>query len=206
MSKSLDDILSSASDHRTARVHNAKVAEESHIFNFIKDNDIKVGTCAVPMQYIYALYCEQFRPPIKGKRFSMYFKLFFEKKFSADRCFYRLDPTPFKMPENWTLWKEIGQNKWKYKKTKFNNIRSTPDGWMIYIDVQGGRKIIGFEHHESKAALYADKVLWFYYGPNYTKFNFKSSIKGLSEADPDLQRLLTLKKVKNDSPQEKESL
>ncbi len=206
MIKSLDELLSQANETRVIRIPNAKVAEESHIFNFIKDNDIKEGTATVPMRFIYALYCEQHRPPIKGKRFSMYFRLFFKKHFSADKSFYRLDPTPFGMPEGYTIWKELGQNKWKYKKTKYQNIKSTPDGWMIYLEVQGGRQIFGFERNEQKAAKLADKILWFYYGPNYTKFNFRKEVLSLTEEDPQLQALLNLKKDNSDRTQKKESL
>lgn len=205
MSKSLDDFLAEADRHRAIGPI-AKISEESHIYNFIKDNDIKEGKSTVPPRYIYALYCEQNRPAIKAKTFSMYFKAFFKKHFTADKTFYRLDPKPFNMPENYSIWKEFSYNKFKYKKTKFNNIKSTPEGWMIYLEIKQGRKIFGFCQTENAAARKADKLAWFYYGPNYEKFNFKNNIQNFKEEDPELQGLLTLKKVAEDGPSKKESL
>lgn len=205
MSKSLDDILSSANEHRVERVSHAKVAEESHIYNFIKDNNITEGPDTVPVRFIYALYCDQHRPGIKPKRFSMYFKNYFKKHYSADKSYYRLNRAPFNMPEGYTIWKEQGQRKWKYKKTKYNNLKSTPNGWMIYLEVQGGRQIFGFEGDEVRAAKLADKILWFYYGPNYTKFNFPKDVRTLTEQDPELLELLTLQKDTY-GPQKKDSV
>lgn len=204
MSKTLDDILSTANAHGIQRLHNAKVAEESHIFNFIKDNDVKEGSAALPVRFIYALYCEQNRPGIKRRRFSMYFKLFFRKRITGAKTYYRLDPTPFNIPQNYTIWKEQGQKRWKYKKTKYNNIKSTPEGWMVYLEVKGGRQVYAFMGSEPKAALAADRVTWFFYGPNYTKFNFPKEVINFKETDLELLELLTLEKDAYDKTSKKE--
>ncbi len=202
----LDDILSTANQQRTEKVFHARVAEESHIFNFIRDNSIQEGKTAIPMRFIYALYCEQHRPPIKGKRFAMYFKTFFKKYFSGPKTFYRLDPKPFNLPQNYGLWKELRKFNWKYEKTKYRNIKSTPDGWMIYLDIQGGREIYGFDKVERRAARTADKILWFYYGPQYSKFNFPKQVINLTDSDPELQALLTLKKDEHEQASKEKSV
>jgi len=176
MSNELDDFLSKLNSTGVLSKPNAKVKEISHIHNFIVDNDIKVGKFAVPPKYIYGLYCEQQRPPIKPKTFSKYFRTFFKKGFSADKVFYRLDPVPFKMPAGYTLWKEMNLSKFQYKKTKYSNIKSTPDGWMVYLEFTEGRKIFTFLPSEKKAAGLADRLAVFYFGENYPKLNFKNRI------------------------------
>lgn len=206
MSKTIDEFLAEANRIREiGPIDNAKISEESHIYNFIKDNGIKEGKNTVPIRYIYALYCEQNRPAIRAKRFAMYFKNFFKKYFTADKTFYRLDGTPFNLPKNYTIWKELSVSKFQYKKTKYNNIKSTPEGWMIFLEIQQGRKVFGFCKSETLAAKRADKIAWFYYGPSYEKFNFRELVIDFKDTDPELQNLLTLKKD-SDGKTKKESL
>ncbi len=206
---SLDDFLSKANQNLTvSKVHLGKVSEASHVANFIKDNSITESgnTKTVTPVYIYALYCEQGRPPIKRRRFTAYLKTFFKQYKSANKIFFRLDPKPFKMPENYSIFKELNQWHYKYQKTKFNNIKHTPEGWMIFLEVTTGRKIFGFDTKESKAAKLADKAAWFYYGPYYDKFNYPSLVKDLTPEDPELISLLQLKKADSHGPQKKETL
>ncbi len=204
MSDSFSDYLTEESKHR---VFNHKASELNFIKMFIAENDIKIGTFAVPSKYVYALYCEQARPPLAWRRFTMYFATFFERKNTGDKWFYRLDPKPFNIPEGYTIWKDKIQNKFKYKKTKYCNIKSTPEGWMAYLNMpnNGGRKIFGFHKQELKAAQLIDRAAWFYFGPEYNKFNFPLTIKNIKEDDV-LLKLLQLKKVDQDDPSKKESL
>ncbi len=197
----LDQVLAEAGKHR---IRHHKISEQSHIQNFINDNEIKEGTSTVPVKYVYALYCDQLRPPIARRRFTMYFKTFFKRHNTASKHFYRLDPSPFNMPENYSIWKEQWQRKFIYKKTKYNNIKSTPEGWMIYLNVLTGRKIFKFESDEIRAARTADLVAWFYFGPDYKKFNFPTKAKLIKE-DDELLALLRLKKDMDDK-QQKETL
>ena len=203
---SLEDFLSKANTNMDPSVvHNGKVSEMSYINNFIRDNDIKEGPNTVTPNYIYALYCEQNRPPIARRKFTAYLKSFFKHYNTRNIIFFRLDPKPFKLPEGWTIWKHLGQSKFKYQKTKFSNIKHTPEGWMIFVELTLGRKLFGWADKEKEAARLADKVAWFYYGPLYDKFNYPNSVKGLTNDDPELQDLLQLKKAK-DGPQKKESI
>lgn len=181
-------------------VYNGRASELSYINNFIRDNSIQEGPNTVTPDYIYTLYCEQNRPPIARRKFTAYLKSFFKVYKTRNIIFFRLDNKPFKMPEGWTIWKMLGQTKFKYQKTKFKNIKHTPEGWLIFIELTLGRKIFGWVEKERDAARLADKVAWFYYGPLYNKFNYPSSVEGLTNEDPELKALLQLKKVENDNP------
>jgi hypothetical protein len=203
---SLEDFLSKANATMDlSKVHNGKASEFSYIANFIRDNSIVEGPNTVTPDYIYALYCEQNRPPIARRKFTAYLRSFFKTHKTCNIIFFRLDPTPFKLPEGWTIWKELGQTKFKYQKTKFSNIKHTPEGWMIFVELTLGRKIFGWADKEKEAARLADKAAWFYYGPLYDKFNYPSSVEGLTNDDPELQDMLQLKKVGHGA-QKKESL
>lgn len=207
MSDSLDDFLQKANTSMNIHpIYNGRVSELSYISNFIRDNAVKEGPNTVTPEYIYALYCEQNRPPIARRKFTAYLRSFFKTYKTRNIIFFRLDTKPFKMPEGWTIWKELNQNRFKYQKTKFKNIKHTPEGWMIFIELTLGRKLFGFVNKEKEAARLADKAAWFYYGPYYDKFNYPSSVEDLTNEDPELQRLLQLKKVEADGPQKKESL
>ncbi len=168
---SLDDILSQVNSAAGEKNYNIK--QMNYIHSFIKDNDIKTGTTAMSMKYIYALYCEQERMPIRKNTFTRYFKKFFPFKEVGHRAYFRLDPTPFKMPQGWTIWKEISVSKFKYKKSRFKNIKSTPEGWLVYLDLPGGRHLYSFHRSEVEAAKKADSLALFYFGPTYKNFNYK---------------------------------
>lgn len=188
-----------------SKIYNGKASELSYINNFIRDNGIQEGPNTITPDYIYALYCEQNRPPIARRKFTAYLRSFFKTYKTRNIIFFRLDNKPFRLPEGWTIWKELGQTKFKYQKTKFRNIKHTPEGWMIFVELTLGRKLFGFVAVEKEAAKLADKVAWFYYGPLYDKFNYPSLVEGLTNDDPELRALLQLKKVE-DGSQKKETL
>ncbi len=199
--RTLDESL--AEINRQSTGSGTSIKQLNYIFNFIKDNDIKAGATAVPIKYIYMLYCDQQRPVIRRRRFAYYFKKFFPHKAAAHRVYFRLDPSPFKMPAGYTIWKEQAADKFKFKKSKFHNIKHTPDGWMIYLDLPAGRKLFQALKSESKAARMADKLAYFYFGPDYNKFNFKK--KEFFE-DAVLLTLLQQGKLRENDPQEKETI
>jgi len=122
MTNSLDTFLQKASDDVGG--HNFNIKQMNHIDKFIQDNNIKEGTFAVPMKMIYDLYCDQERPPIRSRTFTRYFTKFFKRKKARLSVFYfSLDPKPFKIPQGWTLWKHLNASRFKYRKSKYNNIK-----------------------------------------------------------------------------------
>lgn len=189
------------------RIWNHKASEFNNVKMFIEENHIKIGTFAVPNKYVYATYCEQNRPPMSRRRMMAYFNTFFKRVNSGAKFFYRLDPTPFNIPEGYTIWKDFVQQTFQYKKTRHYNIKSTPEGWMVFLDMpnDGGRKIFGFYALQSRAAHVADRVAWFYFGPKYLKFNYPKKSKLIKE-DDELLGFLQLKKEAMDDPSKKESI
>jgi hypothetical protein len=175
MSQNFDDILSDINKNRDINLKYSDNSRINYIQNFIKDNNIVEGKDAVPVIYIYSLYCEQLRPPMPRRSFAKLFKTLFKRQNAGKIHFYRLDRTPFKMPANYTIWKELGKFKFEYKKSKFKNIKHTPEGWMVYLDYETGRRIYGFYKTPIKAARIADQIALFYYGPNYDKLNFSDT-------------------------------
>lgn len=195
----LDDFLQKAND-RQVKGH-FSIKELSWIDTFIKENNIKEGETALPNRFIYALYCLQERPGIKPRKFGNLFKTFFKHRKAGNYIYYRLDPTPFNIPAHYSFWRELTYKKFNYKKTKFHNIKSTPDGWMVYLDFPQGRQIYGFFGAENKAARMADKLAYYFYGDTYKKFNFQD---GKYEEDEVLLQLLRQGKSRSNEPEKTE--
>lgn len=148
------------------------IKELSFIQNFIKDNDIKDGKTCITTARVYAFYCEQNRPPLPRRIFTRYFSYYFKRGMGVNVQYYKLDPAPFNLPPNYSIWRGKRRKKFTFKKSKYKNVIWTPEGWMAYIDLPG-RKIIGFYKQEYIAAKMADQTAKFYLGDNYQNFNFK---------------------------------
>lgn len=200
MSNNFDDLLSDIASKSSLNA-NFDIKEISYVESFIKDNKIVVGKSTITPDIIYALYCDQHRPPLARRTFAKYFKTFFTRKFSGNVNFYFLDPVPFNVHPSFSVWKIKALRNFKYLKTKYNNIKHTPEGYMIFIEFgqNQGRRIFGFERSEKKAAQLADQLALYYFGETYPKLNFKNSV--LKE-DEVLLNLLSGKHNK-DEPQEK---
>ena len=205
MSNQLDKILSEANRfHNVDSKVTGDINELSYISSFIEDNEIVAGPTAIDAVPIYALYCDQNRPPIARRRFTHFFGNFFPQHKTGNLIFYRLVISPFKVGKGYTVWKEVARRKrFKYQTTKFNNIKSTPEGWMVYLEINDYRKILGFIENEVRAARLADQAAMFYFGPNYPKLNFK--YRKQFQETPELLALLQGKLHRYESSQ-KESL
>jgi hypothetical protein len=193
----LDDLLSTLNNTR------GKVATSNHnkprlltdMENFIKDNNIRVGTKAVDMKYVYGLYCGQNRTPMSRRMFGTYFMKFFEVKRWPRFHGCRLEYDSFNLPPNYSAWAEQYSKRKPFtpKKSRHRNITHTPSGWMVYLDIKDrGRLIYDFYKSEEKAAIQADELAYTYFGESYLFYNFPKRI---------------LKKVKGyDNQEEKDSI
>jgi hypothetical protein len=170
----LDKLLSTLNKSRQGnKVESNRASLLIDMENFIKDNNIKVGPKYVACKYVYALYCEQGRRPMSKRTFSRYFNKFFTKKVFIQFTGYKLEYTPFNLPENYSPWK-VPPKVYDLKKSKFRNILHTPHGWMVYLEVQGkGRVVLDFVKTQEQAAKLADDWAYKYFGPEYKFFNYK---------------------------------
>lgn len=209
--KSFDKILSELNTNRTLKIENTggEISNLSDVHNFIIDNSIAEGKTAIPLKYIYATYVEQNRAPIKMNVFGNLFSKFFKKKHTGLGNYYSLEVEPFNLPEKYSFYKEYyNKKKYKYEKTKYRNIQSTPEGWMVKLDMQDGRRIFGFYKNEKTAAKFADLVALFFLGKT-AKLNFKDSKRKYSPEDSTLLSVLTSKEIidsDNNSEKEKDAL
>ncbi len=194
----IDDILSILNNTKVSSNWSATNSDFQEIKQFIEDNTIENGSKAIPTKYIYALYVEQERTPIKKGVFSFCFSKFFKSKRSRYGFYYHLNPLPFNLPVNYSMYRELKPN-FKYKKTRYNNIKSTPDGWMLFLDFkEEGRKVFSFIRHETNAAKLADRLAFYYFGPTYKYFNYPNLIKNYTPTDVSIFQDLKHKDCTND--------
>lgn len=170
--KTFEDILKDMNEKGIKSSHSIK--EMSFIENFIKENGIVDGKQTVSNKYVYALYCEQNRPPMARRIFGRYFKLFFKRYQTGGLFFYRLNPEPFKLPPGYSVFKGRNLKVYDVPTVKYHNVLWTPDGWIPYVEFEHGRKLLAIQEGLQKAVRIADQAALYYHGPKYPKFNRKS--------------------------------
>ncbi len=161
-----------------AKNPNSKILTVSRltwIMDFIKKTNLEPGNTYVFGKDLYALYCSQNNPPLRRKIFTQLFVHFFKiYRNYAGTWVFKLNPAPLNLPLNYSVWRRPPK-KYEIKKTKFKNIQHTPEGWMVYLDIEHRRRFFGWVRGEKFAARAADQCALLYYGENYHNLNFKDS-------------------------------
>jgi hypothetical protein len=77
---------------------------EQDINKYIRTKQIIKGTKKVPLYLIYDDYKKWTGLKVKQQTFTKHFNKVFKVKRTGSQKFYELDPTPFNLPDNYSIW------------------------------------------------------------------------------------------------------
>jgi hypothetical protein len=154
------------------------------IRRFIIGNNIKPGKTGIFSEMVYDLYVQWSDAPVSPQWFTQHFRLFFRRSTWSDRFYYyKLDPKPFGVEEDFSVYTAYKQKAGllKKKKTKLNKYygvyRLPFGGFVARAKNQNGETVsLGFFKTPKEAAINYDKYVYLLWGRS-AHLNFPGRIK-----------------------------